>query len=87
MEKQVERGIQLKEDGWLTKDGLTLWHDRVYIPKIPELQEKLIKEHHDSSLTGHPGIFKMIELITRNYWWPQIKHDVEQYMRGCESCQ
>ena len=70
MEKQVERGIQLKKNRWLTKDGLTLWHDQVYISKIPELQERLIKEHHNSSLTGHPRIFKTIELITQNYWWP-----------------
>jgi len=29
----------------------------------------------------------MQELITRNYWWPQILEDVKQYVAECKKCQ
>ena len=29
----------------------------------------------------------MIELVTRNYWWPEVIRDIEQYIEGCDICQ
>jgi len=29
----------------------------------------------------------MVELVTRNYWWPGIMRDVERYVEGCDLCQ
>jgi len=51
------------------------------------LCEEIVTRHHDSELAGHPGYTKMHELITRNYWWPQILEDIKQYVAGCERCQ
>jgi len=25
----------------------------------------------------------MLELVKRNYWWPEIKENVKKYMQGC----
>ena len=36
---------------------------------------------------GHPGVAKTIEQLTRGYWWPLMKKDVERYIRGCPDCQ
>ena len=69
-------------------DGqLVTWEHRIYVPKDPILQEKIIRLHHTSITTGHPGRFKTQELITRNYWWPRIQADVQSYVDGCETCQ
>ena len=38
-------------------------------------------------LGGHPGQYKTLELITRDYWWPGIKRDVKSYVLTCEKCQ
>src|SRR6266478_8707184 len=46
-----------------------------------------MKENHDIPIAGHPGILRTEELIKRNYWWPDMKKDIETYMKGCESCQ
>ncbi len=35
----------------------------------------------------HPGIFKMNELIGRQYWWPTMLSDVKKYVKGCDACQ
>ena len=29
----------------------------------------------------------MIELVTRNYWWPGVTRDVRRYVEGCDLCQ
>jgi len=29
----------------------------------------------------------MVELVTRNYWWPGVTRDVGRYMEGCDLCQ
>ena len=29
----------------------------------------------------------MVELVTRNYWWPGVTRDVERYVEGCDLCQ
>ncbi len=42
---------------------------------------------HDHITAGHPGIEKTKELVLREYWWPKMKKDVEDYVRACETCQ
>jgi len=29
----------------------------------------------------------MVELVTRNYWWPGVMRDVGRYVEGCDLCQ
>ena len=29
----------------------------------------------------------MVELVTRNYWWPGVMRDVGKYVEGCDLCQ
>jgi len=36
---------------------------------------------------GHPGEWKILELITREYWWPGITEFVKEYIKGCATCQ
>jgi hypothetical protein len=36
---------------------------------------------------GHFGYHKTLKLLTRHYWWPQVKTAVSEYVSGCVSCQ
>ena len=36
---------------------------------------------------GHPGEWKTIELITRDFWWLGITMFVKAYIKGCATCQ
>jgi len=29
----------------------------------------------------------MVELVTRNHWWPGIMKEVKRYVEGCDQCQ
>jgi len=47
-------------------------------------KERIIKEFHDD--LGHIGIKKMTELLTRNYYWDNIREDIYKYVNSCFSC-
>jgi len=29
----------------------------------------------------------MIELVTRNFWWPGVMKEMKRYVEGCDACQ
>jgi len=35
---------------------------------------------------GYGGQWKMVELVTHNFWWPEVTKEVKQYMKGYNSC-
>ena len=57
----------------------------LYVPDgVARLQ--VLETCHDSPLAGHFGISKTMQLITRTYWWPQIRKDVRNFIRSCDIC-
>ena len=81
---------------------LKLWVDAHKLKKINEVwykegrrvvtgslldKQAIIKSRHDPPIYGHPGIIKTTQLIERDYWWPQLKTDVVDYVKGCAECQ
>ena len=46
-----------------------------------------MKENYDSVDVGHPGQHKMLELLKRTYWWPELKEDIKRYVQECIKCQ
>jgi len=79
----------------LEKNDVLLWEEngivymkgRIYVPNNKKLKEKILQENHDSVDIGHPGQQQMLELIKRNYWWPELKKDIKKYVQGCFKCQ
>ena len=57
------------------------------MPKNHRLRERIIRDHHNNPLAGHPGCYKTQELIQRNYWWPQMQKMICWYVDGCIKCQ
>jgi hypothetical protein len=47
----------------------------------------IIQSHHDTPVHGHPGISKTIQLTERLYWWPKMRLDITEYVKGCAKCQ
>ena len=52
-----------------------------------EIKRSIIKSRHDPSIYGHPGISKTTQLVERDYWWPKMKLDIMDYVKGCTECQ
>jgi len=60
---------------------------KVYVPKDEKLRAEIIRLHHDTPIGGHGGQWKMVELVTRNFWWPGVMKEVKRYVEGCDACQ
>ena len=60
---------------------------KVYVTKGEELRAEVVQLHHDVLAARHGGRWKMVELVTRNYWWPGVTRDVGKYVEGCDLCQ
>ncbi len=37
-------------------------------------------------LAGHFGVQKLLEFLSRKYYWPKIRVDVEKYVQSCDIC-
>ena len=48
------------------------------------MRVEIIQLHHDVPIAEHEGKWKTMELVTRNYWWPEIMRDMRKYMEGCD---
>ena len=58
----------LWSEEWSEEQGPILFWGKVYI----QLWWEVVWVHHDTPIAGHPGQWKTLELVTRNYWWPGI---------------
>ena len=60
---------------------------RRVITRPTEKRRSIIKSRHDPTVYGHPGINKTTQLVERDYWWPKMKLDIMDYVKGCAECQ
>ncbi|KAL0357980.1 UNVERIFIED_CONTAM: Gag-Pol polyprotein [Sesamum calycinum] len=84
--------VHLVEQGkarqfWLEEGLLMTKGNRLYVPKGGDLRKSLIAECHDTLWAGHPGEERTYALVQRAYYWPQMRDDVETYVRTCLICQ
>jgi len=88
VEEMKKAGVKmLRDEEWQIEEGLVLKEGRVYVPKDEKLRVEIIRLHHDTPIAGHGGQWKMVELVTRNYWWPGITKEIKRYVEGCDQCQ
>jgi len=71
----------------IEKEGQIWYRGRPYVPEGEQLRLRLIQEHHDTALAGHPGRAKTFDLLHRQYYWKEMRRQVDQYVRNCHSCQ
>ena len=50
-------------------------------------KKKTLYEFHDSPVGGHRGMNKTYRAIKSQYFWPNIRREVEEYVKQCRSCQ
>jgi transposase InsO family protein len=80
--------LKINEDGSIgpthTINNLTMM---IGIEVPEELQEAIIRQHHDDPVHGHPGIARTMELIQRNYQFKNMKDKIASYIKKCADCQ
>ena len=77
---QEKYDLQEKDGGW--------WKGTAAVITRPEeMAPELLQRYHDSPTAGHPGITKTVRQLIKDYWWPDVRKFVQQYIRGCGTCQ
>ena len=82
--KELGTSRSLRGEEWSEEDGLILYYNKVYVPLDPKLQHDIVKAHHDTPLTGHPGHWRTTELISQSYWWPGMGRYIAKYVKTCD---
>ena len=57
------------------------------MPKDDILRVEIIRLYYNTLVGGHRGQQKTVELVTRNFQWPEVTKKIKQYVEGCDSCQ
>lgn len=52
-----------------------------------EEKRQVLYEFHDALLGAHQGVACTVKRIRRNYDWPNLTRDVENYISKCALCQ
>ena len=71
---------------WSNIDSLLCFQGKIYIPQSPDLRRQIIALCHDTQIAEHPGCWKTLELVSWNYWWPQMSRYISQYISTCNLC-
>ena len=79
--QHVTKGLQ----EWNYENRLMLYKGLVYVPSNETLKCKVVQQFHDN-IMGHPGQWKTLELITREYYWPGMTEFIKSYIKGCTIC-
>ena len=88
VEEMKKAGVkELRGNEWKVEGDLVLKEGKIYVPKDEELRAEVVWLHHNVPTAGHGGRWKMVELVTRNYWWPEVTRDVGKYVEGYNLCQ
>jgi len=52
-----------------------------------DTKSKILQENHVSILGGYRGMNKTYEDIKMHYQWPNMKREIEEYVKVCAKCQ
>lgn len=81
--------LQEAEEGGFSMgmDGGLRFNLRLYVPEGKAVRQKLLGEAHCSNYTVHPGSTKMYRDLKREYWWPNMKKEIAEFVSKCHTCQ
>jgi len=71
---------------WSEDDGVLRFRGKIYVPRNADLRRQVVSLCYDTKVAGHPGCWKTLELVSRDYWWPQMSRYIGQYVGTCDLC-
>ena len=71
-------------NGYKELDRILYHQGLLFVPEA--IQIEIISRHHNDPLAGHFGIDKTKDLVSRKYYWPSLRRDIEAYIKGYSIC-
>jgi len=82
----ASNGRLVRSAEWSLTDGILYFRGKIYVPDHSDLRRQIVALCHDTRVAGHAGRWKTLELVSRNYWWPQMSRYVGKYVSTCDLC-
>ncbi|GAU39338.1 hypothetical protein TSUD_60890 [Trifolium subterraneum] len=87
-EKDLELQRRIgKPEFTVADDGVIQFGSRVCVPNDAELKRLILEEAHKSGFSIHTGSTKMYHDLKKNYWWPNMKTEIAEFVSRCIVCQ
>jgi len=71
-ELQQASGKTVRSAEWSEDEGLLWFRGKIYVPRNTDLQRQVVSLCYDTKVTRHLEHWKTLELVSRDYWWPQM---------------
>jgi len=82
-EKEVVQALKKQDRLTWEENRVVYIEERIHVPNNKKIREEILKENHDLVDMGHPEQHRMLKLLKRAYWWPELKEDVKECIQGC----
>ena len=56
------------------------------VPDFGGLRDTILKHYHESQLSGHLGFDRTFDKIQKQYWWPNMKSTILNFVQSCRDC-
>ena len=72
---------------WFLQYNLLYYFHVIYVPDEAVMKAKMLRLHHDDSLTKHFEIKKTRSLLQRKFYWLRMLKNIKEYIQNCDVCQ
>ena len=59
----------------------------MYVPNVPKFKLLILDEIKKTPYSGHPSYQKTITMLRKEYFWPNMKNKLAEYIARCFECQ
>ena len=78
VEEMKQAGVKmLRDEEQREVNGIMYKKRKVYIPKDNILRVEIIRLYHDILVEGYGGQWKIVELVTQNFWWLEVTKEIK----------
>ncbi len=86
--KEVRQNIQNGAKSHFHLQNGLVWYkqNRLYVPE-GKMKDIILKDCHDGPLASHGGAKRTTTFLEKSYYWPNLKDNVEEYVKTCLTCQ
>jgi len=87
IEEIKQAGVKmLRDEKWRKVNGIMYKEEKVYVPKDDKLRVEIIRLYYDTPIGEYGRQWKIVELVTCNFWWPGVTKEVKQYVEEYNAC-
>jgi hypothetical protein len=82
--QQILKNLEEYKIYRITTEGTILFKEQVYIPKI--IRNQVVQAQYSAIPYSYPGIGKILELVSKMFYFPGIRKVVEKVINSCDTC-